>query len=195
MDPRSEDRVGQPPVENLESLVRAIESYRTYLTVVAGRIRNGSLQAREGTSDLVQESMLSALASIQDGRARMPGSDEREVRFWLRKILINTHRDRLRHHLAGRRTPERELRDPTIDVEADTSSPSSKAVTREEAEQVARARLALDERDRQLLTWWFEDDLSFTEIGKRLGITVTGARKACRKAAERLEAALEGVVR
>ncbi len=191
MIPPNGEQIEQERGSDVDVLVRRIESCRTYLLFVAGKLQSGLIRERESPSDLVQQAMLSAIATILDGRARLPGDDVKEVRAWLRRILINTHRDSLRHHYAQQRSPDREHPDAAIDVAADTPSPSSRAGRNEEAERVAKARLALDDRERQLLCWWFDDELSFTEIAERLGCSVSGARKACLRAGERLKAAYE----
>ena len=153
-----------------------------------GSRRTRSASGR-GESDLVQQALLAAVGSIREGRARLPGPDEAEIRAWLRRILINTHRDRLRYHLAQERSPDREHRDGAVEVEADSSSPFSKAARNEEAKRFDLAKLALDEDDRKILSWRLDDDLTFAEIGARLGCSTSWARRACQQAAARLIAA------
>jgi len=71
------------------------------------------------------------------------------------------------------------------------TSPSGKFENREREDLAAKALDSLGPRDRQLLAWRQDEELTFEEIGQRLGMTLQGARQAFRRSAKRYLAAIE----
>jgi RNA polymerase sigma-70 factor (ECF subfamily) len=150
------------------------------------------LQAKGGASDLVQETFLKAQAAF----ARFEGDSDEDLRAWLRQVLLNTMIDFERHYRqTGKRQLGREVAldggdsssAPGNDPSADTSSPSARAMKNEDDTRVQQALARLPEDYRQVLTMRYQDDLSFEEIGWRLGRTGNAARKLWLRAVEKLE--------
>jgi RNA polymerase sigma-70 factor (ECF subfamily) len=75
------------------ALAQALMSFRDYLLLVANQQMDRSLQAKEGASDLVQETFLQAQRRIASYRGRSPS----EWRSWLRSILIRHVANKRRH--------------------------------------------------------------------------------------------------
>jgi DNA-directed RNA polymerase specialized sigma24 family protein len=72
-----------------------------------------------------------------------------------------------------------------------SSSVGAAAERVETAELVRRALELVAVRDRQVLAWRHDEGRTFEAIGARLGLTLQGARKAHRVAADRFRAAYE----
>jgi RNA polymerase sigma-70 factor (ECF subfamily) len=81
----------------------------------------------------------------------------------------------------------RRAREPIlVSVRELADTPSESSVDRVLEEQLDSALLALPEQDRQVVEWFYFDDLSFERIGERLGISP----KAVSSRLERLRAKL-----
>jgi RNA polymerase sigma-70 factor (ECF subfamily) len=179
-----------------DALGRALEVYRDYLLAIADRELNPDLRAKGGASDLVQETCLHAQRDLAGFR----GSTEEELRAWLRSLLEH----RLAHFVRRyRATQKRGLRrevaldagdsalSPAGALAADTPTPSMEAVAHEQAELIQRILQRLPEDYRTVITLRYQDDLSFEEIGHRLGRTAEAARKLWWRAVERLQDEME----
>ncbi len=79
---------------DVEALGRVLESCRDYLRIVAERGLDPDLAAKDGASDLVQETLLGAYRNI----AAFRGRSRAELLAWLRKILRNNVADLRRHY-------------------------------------------------------------------------------------------------
>jgi RNA polymerase sigma factor (sigma-70 family) len=176
--PAEAPRVGRATLE------QEIASLRTYLLKVAHLLTDGGPTRGGNTpSDLVQEAIKSALVDI--GRGTCRAEDARQLRAWVRKILLSKYYDILRKN--SRTEPV----DSLPDIPDPGTSPSGKFENREREDLAARDLDGPGPRDRLLLAWRQDDDLTFEEIGQRLGMTLQGARQAFRRAAQRYLAAIE----
>jgi RNA polymerase sigma-70 factor (ECF subfamily) len=175
-----------------EALGRLLEACRRYLLLIAERDLGDDLKAKGGASDLVQQSFLEAQQDFPGFR----GGTAEELRAWLRQLLRNnlanftrTYRD------AAKRGVDRErpLDGPGsaegcgAGLTAATPSPSAEAVANEDAAALARALQRLPEDYRQAITLRHQEQLSFEEIGRRLGRTANAARLLWLRAVERLQ--------
>jgi RNA polymerase sigma-70 factor, ECF subfamily len=174
-----------------EALGRLMENCRRYLLLVANRELDSDLQAKAGASDLVQETFLEA----QRDFAQFQGSTEAELLAWFRRILFNNLVNHARRYCeTGKRQLAREV---SIDaggsssnlarvLDADTSSPSERAMKREEAESTERALERLPEQYRQVIHLRERDGQSFEQIGQLMGRSADAARMLWFRAVEHL---------
>jgi RNA polymerase sigma-70 factor (ECF subfamily) len=175
-----------------EALGRALEMYRASLQKVAERELGRDLQTKEGVSDLVQGTFLEAHRDFE----KFTGQTAAEWSAWLRVIM----RHNLGHVVRRFRTSRKRLlsRERPLDqgdsrggmaadVAADTPSPSENAIQHEQTDLLQQALGRLSPRDRLILLWRTHDQLTFREIGRRLGCSGVAAYKAWERAKERLK--------
>lgn len=186
----------------LESLLRAaldgdessreriIESCRTYLLAIAQGNFDEPLRAKIGSSDIVQETCIKAHAAFSQFR----GQSYAELLAWLRQSLFNNLVD-IRRKYCGT-----QVRDVAREVPGDEPTGPGRAAALADSlltpssaadldEQVANLRAALtqlSEEYRQVIMWRNWDQLSFAEIGDRLGRSEEAARKLWTRAVAKL---------
>jgi RNA polymerase sigma-70 factor (ECF subfamily) len=176
---------------SLEALGQVLDACRGYLLRIAGRRLSAELRSKGGASDLVQQTFLDAQRQFE----RFQGESEKELLAWLRQILLhNLAHFQRRYRATGKRDLDREVpltdqassTDGGADLATQTPSPSEHAIAHEEAEAVQRALERLPEEYRQVLALRHQEQLTFEEIGKRLGRSTSGARALWLRAVERL---------
>jgi RNA polymerase sigma-70 factor, ECF subfamily len=177
---------------SVEALGKVLDGCRDYLLHVAERRLRADLRSKGGASDLVQQTFLDA----QRDFTRFQGESEKELLAWLRQILLHNlahfHRS---YRATAKRDLEREVPLPGpassseggADIAGRTPTPSQQAAAREEAENVQRALERLPEEYRQVLALRHKEQLTFEEIGKRMGRSTSGARALWVRAVERLD--------
>jgi RNA polymerase sigma-70 factor (ECF subfamily) len=178
-----------------EALGQALEACRLYLLGVAERELHPVLRGKGGASDLVQETFLDAQRLF----GRFQGNSEAELLAWLRQLLLHNLGDFSRRYQGtGKRDLGREVPlqpGSTADgprVPADSATPSQALGQVEQSEALRRAVERLPEDYRAVLGWRYQDDLSFEEIGQRLGRTANAARKLWLRAVQQLQQELGG---
>ena len=145
--------------------------------------------------DLVQDTMIRAHVHFSEFR----GTTQSELTAWLHRILVNqlanARRDLWREKRnIGREQPidgdERRGKAP-IDPSGDDETPSKRAATKEESDQVrlALASLKDDYREAVKLRCW--ERLTFAQIGYRLGRSEEAARKIWSRAIQKLQHVLK----
>jgi RNA polymerase sigma-70 factor (ECF subfamily) len=179
-----------------EALGEALQAYRTYLLLIAQQELDPELRAKGGASDLVQETFIDAQRLI----GSFKGTSEGPWAAWLRELLLNNVADFVRRYRAtGKRRVSREVGQPAGDSSADrgaeaasdTPTPSVTAMAAEKAAALERALGRLPEDYREVLLLRYQGDLSFEEIGRRLGRSANAARKLWLRALRKLEQELE----
>jgi RNA polymerase sigma-70 factor (ECF subfamily) len=178
------------------ALVRTMEACRQYLLMVADRELGDDLKAKVGASDVVQETFLKA----QRGFARFRGRTEGELRLWLLRILRNNVSSLARRYRkAGKRQVAREV---SLDgghgavagrsgLAAESPSPSTDAIRREQVQSLLLALERLPEVERRVVEWRHQEHCNFEEIGRRLGGSARSARVTWARAIKRLQAEIE----
>lgn len=173
-------RMGDP-----EALGEALQSLREYLLLMARQGLSPELAAKDGASDLVQETFYRAHRKFGDYRGR----SAEEWRGWLRSILVNyLVEHRRRYHGTASRHLRDEVSLDALDwpIESGDESPS-RALVRHEREQSVIAALArLPEDYRNVILARHREKLTFDQIGRRRGISAEAARKLCERAIGRL---------
>lgn len=177
------------------ALGQLLELYRHYLLAIASEEMASGLRPRLSASDVVQDAMLEAFCLFDRFQGEMGG----ELRAWLRAILLNKLNDVHDHHWAQKRRVDREqslddsgglgpLREA---LPGDASTPSGRAARNEEFEQLAEALARLPDHERQVILWRNSEQLSFAEIGRRLGRSEDAARMLFGRVLERLQELME----
>jgi RNA polymerase sigma-70 factor, ECF subfamily len=165
---------------------------RQYLLMVANEVIGPELRAKCGASDLVQETFLEAQRHLGIFR----GKSTAEMRAWLRRILDCRLANIRRSYLATEmRAASREIAlEPSQaglsglmgSLASPAPSPSKHAVQNEWNKALEQALLQLPERHRQAVAWRHQEQLSWDEIGRRMGCTADAARKAWSRAIQQL---------
>jgi RNA polymerase sigma-70 factor, ECF subfamily len=188
--------------EFLELLVKArhgdqralgilIDFYRPYLLKIAGDETDPDLQAKEGESDLVQDTYLKAVRAFR----LFKGHTAEDLRAWLRRILLNRISGRRAHYHADRRSIDAEIPLQALDgqdnrnddLDANITSPSEHAVREEERQIFEVALQSLPDVDRAIVALRQKDGCAFVEIARRLNMTKEAAQKRWVRAIQALE--------
>ncbi len=174
-----------------EALGRLMEKARLVLLKDANAELASALRAKEGASDLVQDTFLEAQRHLASFRGRT----EREWVAWLRRTLEHNLVDAARHyqntakrqigrevHLHGGDVPA----NGTNDLPTDGLTPSRVLSQNEEVEALQKAvdRLPADYRD--VVLWHHRDRLTNEQIGQRMGRSAEAVRKLWVRALEML---------
>jgi len=177
---------------NNDDLGRMLDGYRRYLLMIANEVIGPELQAKLDASDVVQDTFLEAQRHLGVFR----GTTNAEMRAWLRKILecrlANVRRTYL---VTEKRAAGREVTFDSFQAESGAGieslkcrapSPSNHAVRNEWSTALEQALIRLPEHYRQAVTWRHVEQLSWDEIGRRMGSTADAARKVWSRAIQRL---------
>jgi RNA polymerase sigma factor (sigma-70 family) len=157
---------------------RALDACRQYLRLVVGKNRWSGGADAPATSDLVQETILEGWR----GFGRFKGSTQGQLRAWLRVTLV--------HSLIKKRRRPRHTR-----LESGSNgaaipaahTPASLVVERDDSnEAVEKALRSLPQHYQSVIEWRLWNDLSFAEIGSRLGMSDDSAQKLYARAIARL---------
>jgi RNA polymerase sigma-70 factor (ECF subfamily) len=179
-----------------DALGRAIQPFRQFLLMIAERELAPELKTKEGASDVVQDTLLEAHRHFP----RFEGGSRSELRAWLRRLLLHRVSNTVRRYRkAGKRELSREFSLDAADLSrglaaalvGDSTSPSGRAVQREEETAMLAALEKLPERMRLVIFWRHREDCSFDEIGRRLDRSNVAARKLWLRAIEQLQQALK----
>jgi RNA polymerase sigma-70 factor (ECF subfamily) len=156
--------------------VRPVESYRSYLLLLARLQLAPEFQGKLDPSDLVQQTMLKAHQS----RDQFRGSSDAEYLAWLRTILANTLADAARKFApkagARERSLEADLEQSSRRLEgilaADQTSPSQRVIRHEQLIQLADALAQLPDDQRQAVELRHLQGLATLEIAGRMDRSV-----------------------
>jgi RNA polymerase sigma-70 factor, ECF subfamily len=174
-----------------------VSQCREYLLLIANEDLDEALQGKFGASDFVQQTLLVAQQKLDQFRGQTPA----EWKGWLRQILRNDLNRARREFIEnqGRAVKrERAIDDSQCQpflLPDLANTPGTDAVVREEARLLKSALEKLPQNYQlalQLREW---EDLSYPEIGQRMGISEEAARKLCRRAIDRLEQILKPAIR
>jgi RNA polymerase sigma-70 factor, ECF subfamily len=162
------------------------------------RARLGALlRQRHDTQDIVQQTLVEVLRY----GPRFVLDDRNHLRGLLARIVENTLRGRAAHELAERRDLRRELPreaprtgndTEVLDLEPTAGSgPVTAAAAAETADWVRLAVELLDGDDRSVVLWRHYEELSYAEIGQRLGVSEDAVRMRHQRALPKLARCLE----
>ncbi len=168
------------------ALARALMSFRDYLMLVANEEMDSTLKAKEGASDLVQETFLQAQQRLSSYR----GGSRSEWRSWLRSILLRHMANKRRHfETTAKRQAHREIpiaEWARLGAASREETPSSEVARREREAALVEALSRLPDHYQEVVIWHQRQRLTFEEIGRRRGISSEAARKLWTRALGRL---------
>jgi RNA polymerase sigma-70 factor (ECF subfamily) len=179
-----------------EALGEALQAYRAYLLLIAHKELDPELRAKGGASDLVQETFVDAQRLI----GTFEGTTDGPWAAWLRELLLNNLADFARRYRStGKRRLSREVDLPVSDSGAvhggeavdENPSPSVRAIAAEQTATLEGALNRLPDDYREVLLLRYQGDMSFEEIGQRLGRSANAARKLWLRALRKLEQEME----
>ncbi len=160
-----------------------LNRYRDYLLNEARALIGVVPRTIMEPADLVQETYLKAHRDFR----RFAGSREPELLAWLRRILVRTWADQVKHYRAQRRDYRRQeslemiLEKPgTIaarTLAASALRPSDQAMRREQATILADSLARLPEDYREVIVLRHLEQFSIGEISTRMGRSANAVRK------------------
>ncbi len=173
--------------ESADLLGRAREGSREALDLIFGRFAgkllalirlrmDRPLRARIESRDILQLTLLKAFERIAEFR----GSETASLVGWLARIAENEIHDQAAFHRRQRRDADCEL--PLDEALGDAGlaarvrSATSRLILDDEIRRLEQALEALDARYREIILLRRFEELSFTEIGRRLGKSPDAAR-------------------
>jgi RNA polymerase sigma-70 factor, ECF subfamily len=155
----------------------SLEVYRDYLRLLVSLQINPRLRAKLDASDIVQQAILHA----HESRARFRGKTEAEWLAWLRAILANVlaaaarRFDTQARELGRERSLEAELERSSARLDgllaADQSSPSERAVRREDLLRLACCLAQLPEDQRRVVELHYLKGLRVADVAEQIGRT------------------------
>ena len=194
-----------PDPEQLLLLARAghgpargqlLELYRNYLTLLARLQIGRRLQGKVDSADLVQESFLEASEHFDQFR----GTSEAELAAWLRQILVSRLAKLVRHYCTAQRRDvrlERQLADEVeqssrcLGLVAPGSTPSQRAVRREQSVLLADALGRLPEDYREVLVMHHLQGVPLAEVARQMGRSLDSIKKLWLRGLARLRRVLK----
>jgi RNA polymerase sigma-70 factor (ECF subfamily) len=165
------------------ALGQLFELYRGYLELLARLQIGRRLQGKVDAADLAQETFLQAHDCFDQFR----GSSEGELVSWLRQILASRLEKLIRHYCGTQRRDVRLERQLVVELDQSSrlmdqgladpaSSPSQRAVQREQAVRLADALRRLPEESREVLILHHLQGLSMPDVARRLGRTLDSVK-------------------
>jgi RNA polymerase sigma-70 factor (ECF subfamily) len=178
---------GAGPAAGTAALWQEAERFRPYLKAIAAHVLSGPFAHKADASDVVQDGLTRAFQRLEQYRGRTA----EEWRAWLVTIVTNQARN-VRAFLGRQRRDVR--RERALEGEAsggpqpiaDGSSPSQRAMRREQAARLLAAleRLAAD--DQQVLRLKLLQGLPYPEVAERMGRSKDAVRQLLARALRRL---------
>ena len=177
-------------MESLESVyARVGPRLLAFIRLKMGR----SLRARLESRDILQATFVKSLQHLGDfeGRDSRDSGESRAFTGWLMRIAENEIRDRADFHGRQRRDAGRE-EDVAAhgEVAARTRSALSRLILDERAERLEAALESLSDAHRDVILLRAFEELSFPEIGRRLGKSEDASRMLYARAMTALTLAL-----
>jgi RNA polymerase sigma-70 factor (ECF subfamily) len=197
--PNPEQLLGFARAGSGAALGQLLELYRGYLALLARLQIGPRLQGKADADDLVQETFLEAHRHFAEFR----GTAEAELVSWLRQILAGLLANLVRRYYRTRRRDvrlERELADEldrssrVLDesLAVPQSTPSQRAVRREQAVLLGDALGRLPEDYREVLILHHLEGLTFPEAARRMGRTVDSVKNLWARALAQVRRSLGG---
>jgi RNA polymerase sigma-70 factor (ECF subfamily) len=176
-----------------EALGRLLEEYRSYLMLLARMQVGRRLQGKADAADLVQETFLEAHRKFDQFR----GTTEAEFARWLRAIMARQLAHLVRRYLGTRQRDVRLERAMVGDLDQSSraldgglvargSSPSQRAVRREQAVILANALEQLPPEYRDVLVLRHLERLTFPNVARRMQKSLDSVEKLWVRALDRL---------
>ncbi len=163
-----------------------IEEESEWVLAQVRRRLGAKVREKAESRDIVQEAMLEVLSYAP----RFAVEDRGRFRALLAKIVENVICDKNEFFKARRRAMSREERENTLlkldQLGRSQTMPEAAAAKGEEADWLRLGLELLDAEDREVIVLKQWDDLSFVQIGTKLGISESGARMRFQRALPKL---------
>jgi RNA polymerase sigma-70 factor (ECF subfamily) len=172
-----------------DELGQLLQTHRPYLLEISRRELGRTLQAKGAASDLVQEAFLDATRHF----SRFHGVSSAQLRAWLRCLLLHrVSKQKRRFCRTRKRGIDRECRLEEVDdsLFAAGPTPSQVVLAGEQLERFHRAIQTLPDDYRLILQLRYQEGLTFTAIGARMGRTANAVRLLWLRAVERIKQSL-----
>ncbi|MEE2641207.1 MAG: sigma-70 family RNA polymerase sigma factor [Planctomycetota bacterium] len=157
-----------------------IDHFRSYLGLMARMQLDRRLQSKLDSSDIVQQTMLQAHRAQNNFR----GSSDKQLAGWLRQILArnvyHATRDfqRDKRDVRNERSIENAMDNSAARVEAwlqaDQTSPATKAVKNEQVLQLANCLDQLDEAKRTAIELHYLQGWKLAEVAEHMDRSISG---------------------
>lgn len=182
-----------------EALGKLLELYRRYLKLLVGLQNDAQIRAKFDPSDVIQETFLEAHRDF----GQFHGNTEGEFMRWLRRILASNLHDHIKRYRGTQRRDVRLERSLCDQLDrsslalgqacvAEQSSPSEKAIRREQAVILADAMDRLPDDYRTVLIWRNFKELSFPEVARRMNRSVGSSQQLWMRALAQLRQIMGG---
>lgn len=173
-----------------EGLRCLIDGCRDYLLVIARQAWPAKLQAKEGQSDLVQQTLIEAFQDF----ASFEGNSWQAWLAWTRAILLHNLQNRVKYYHEPKRDVSREIAAATDGsgparcslLAAPNPTPRTRLQLAEESRLLDDTLAALPPDYREVIRLRNELRLPFEVIGSRLGRTADAAQKLWARAINEL---------
>jgi RNA polymerase sigma-70 factor, ECF subfamily len=182
-------------VDAAEPIQPSPDQYRSYLLLLARRHAGGQLDP----SDLVQQTLLAAHQQREQFRGQTPAQEA----AWLRRLLAGTIANawralgRDKRDVSRERSLEAEIEKSSARLHnvlaAEQSSPSQRAVRREDFARLADAVTELPEAQREAVTLRHLHGLPLTEIAVKLGRSPAATAGLLKRGLARLRELLKDI--
>lgn len=181
------DRINHETIELAKSgdeaaVSKIVNKFQNYLLFVANSRLEPAIAGRVSASDVVQDT----IAGLQQKIGTFAGQSEQELKAWLRASLCNALKNSRRFHLQEKRSVASEMNLPSSRFE-DSQTPSKQMESMETLAIVAKGLKEISDKDQKVLRMRHQEDLTFVEIGKALGVSPDAARMSWARAIERLK--------
>lgn len=179
---------------NAQDLETWFLNYRPLLKAIVSRKIDKELGGKADASDVLQDALSAAQANID----QIATKTQREFRGYLRRVLMTKIQDLKRRFLqTQKRDVHRELSAEDISsdefrqIADNDGSPLDLLIDEEHFRRVMQAIGDLPPEIQKVLAWRFEQDLSYEEIGKKLGRTKDDVRMLMQRCIARLKQRFE----
>jgi RNA polymerase sigma-70 factor (ECF subfamily) len=176
------DRLARGRAGDRGALDELFSPWRPLLKLQAGQLLGAELAARVDPSDVVQEALTQAYASL----AQFRGQTEAEWVGWLRTIVAGQAANTQRFHQAAKRDTGRDDPLPVTDQGGPALAPLGQAILREEDARLAAAIQALPANMRDVVVRRVFHQQPFEAVARALGCSPGAARVLWTRSLRRL---------
>ena len=174
-----------------DALGTLIDRYRPYLMKLAYHEGDSHLQAKEGDSDIVQNTCVKALQTFE----QFQGKTSNAMRGWLRRILIMQLRDARDRYRTDKRNVQAEVSIQGMNSSdsgnaklADVQLPPREMLIKEEERVILETAMQqLPELDRMIIELRQKEGRAFPDIARMLNVTEKTAQKRWARAVRSLQ--------
>ncbi|MBU6384755.1 MAG: sigma-70 family RNA polymerase sigma factor [Planctomycetes bacterium] len=171
-----------------------IQKYKPLLKSIAAKEIDKELVQKIDDSDVIQEALQAARAKFD----RIEPKNPKEVRGYLRRILLSKIEDLRRRFIRSKkRDVRREVPDTEItsdEIRQIVGVDGSQLDTLVDEEHFRRVMTAVQELPTEIqrvLSWRFEHDMTFEQIGEKIGRTKDDVRMLIQRCVARLKKQLD----